>query len=399
MATERLTSKAEQKMWPKVVVPCDLADSLNGLTKEELTIIRQNLELQGMSSLRKQELVGAMADKIPEAVGKLLDFFDDDRYRLVKRIVDKDGWIKLADADLETIDYFLQRGVVFSGTYRDAKIFFVPQEVQKVILAADSIQYRRLLRKNTELIKLIHGFVYYYGVIGSSQLIDMIISLTGEAPEWIHFYGLLGDSIDYYEQIRWEYGYLCDYRVQDAQWVLREQQARPEIDYYAFTKGQLLQAGTSNYVDKTPALDQFLHLLRASYDLDVEELDEIADELLTLVNHDEQPGALLTYLGDFLEFPSLEVLQTFTSAVVDVANNSRKWILKGHTSKELSQAKTRQLGSLPSVHAAATKLGKDLRGELESNVFDIRTKEKIGRNDPCPCGSGKKFKKCCGGKD
>ncbi|MDP6688023.1 MAG: SEC-C metal-binding domain-containing protein, partial [Alphaproteobacteria bacterium] len=20
---------------------------------------------------------------------------------------------------------------------------------------------------------------------------------------------------------------------------------------------------------------------------------------------------------------------------------------------------------------------------------------KVGRNDPCPCGSGKKFKKCC----
>lgn len=22
--------------------------------------------------------------------------------------------------------------------------------------------------------------------------------------------------------------------------------------------------------------------------------------------------------------------------------------------------------------------------------------DKIGRNDPCPCGSGKKYKKCCG---
>jgi uncharacterized protein YecA (UPF0149 family) len=22
--------------------------------------------------------------------------------------------------------------------------------------------------------------------------------------------------------------------------------------------------------------------------------------------------------------------------------------------------------------------------------------EEIGRNDPCPCGSGKKYKKCCG---
>ena len=25
-----------------------------------------------------------------------------------------------------------------------------------------------------------------------------------------------------------------------------------------------------------------------------------------------------------------------------------------------------------------------------------KTEPKVGRNDPCPCGSGKKFKKCCG---
>jgi preprotein translocase subunit SecA len=28
-----------------------------------------------------------------------------------------------------------------------------------------------------------------------------------------------------------------------------------------------------------------------------------------------------------------------------------------------------------------------------------RSEEKIGRNDPCPCGSGKKYKKCCGTKE
>ena len=26
----------------------------------------------------------------------------------------------------------------------------------------------------------------------------------------------------------------------------------------------------------------------------------------------------------------------------------------------------------------------------------IRDEPKVGRNDPCPCGSGKKYKKCCG---
>ncbi len=38
---------------------------------------------------------------------------------------------------------------------------------------------------------------------------------------------------------------------------------------------------------------------------------------------------------------------------------------------------------------------------LERQLFDSattfrRTVPEIGRNDPCPCGSGKKFKQCCG---
>ena len=32
----------------------------------------------------------------------------------------------------------------------------------------------------------------------------------------------------------------------------------------------------------------------------------------------------------------------------------------------------------------------------EDNIAHV---EKIGRNDPCPCGSGKKYKKCCGKKE
>jgi uncharacterized protein YecA (UPF0149 family) len=27
--------------------------------------------------------------------------------------------------------------------------------------------------------------------------------------------------------------------------------------------------------------------------------------------------------------------------------------------------------------------------------INLKDKMKIGRNDPCPCGSGKKYKKCC----
>lgn len=32
----------------------------------------------------------------------------------------------------------------------------------------------------------------------------------------------------------------------------------------------------------------------------------------------------------------------------------------------------------------------------EGNGQTVRREQKVGRNDPCPCGSGKKYKKCCG---
>lgn len=44
-------------------------------------------------------------------------------------------------------------------------------------------------------------------------------------------------------------------------------------------------------------------------------------------------------------------------------------------------------------------LSEDRRKEIkkEYNKSRVVVKEdKVGRNDPCPCGSGKKYKKCCG---
>jgi preprotein translocase subunit SecA len=36
--------------------------------------------------------------------------------------------------------------------------------------------------------------------------------------------------------------------------------------------------------------------------------------------------------------------------------------------------------------------------EKTDKVEAITAGETVGRNDPCPCGSGKKYKKCCGAK-
>lgn len=50
---------------------------------------------------------------------------------------------------------------------------------------------------------------------------------------------------------------------------------------------------------------------------------------------------------------------------------------------------------LPGVKMMAQRADKQRRFPHQVTTV-IRDTEKIGRNDQCPCGSGKKFKKCCG---
>jgi preprotein translocase subunit SecA len=52
--------------------------------------------------------------------------------------------------------------------------------------------------------------------------------------------------------------------------------------------------------------------------------------------------------------------------------------------------------------AAGARVGSPLagtvtnRGDIEQKQTPVTAEEKVGRNDPCPCGSGKKYKKCHG---
>ncbi len=49
---------------------------------------------------------------------------------------------------------------------------------------------------------------------------------------------------------------------------------------------------------------------------------------------------------------------------------------------------------MPTPAKSTTKSTKDK--PYKKNTGESETKVKAGRNDPCPCGSGKKYKKCCG---
>jgi preprotein translocase subunit SecA len=56
-------------------------------------------------------------------------------------------------------------------------------------------------------------------------------------------------------------------------------------------------------------------------------------------------------------------------------------------------------GVAPPVDKRDGKRASDIvseAAEAVSRAKPVRAGPKVGRNDPCPCGSGKKYKQCCG---
>ena len=73
-----------------------------------------------------------------------------------------------------------------------------------------------------------------------------------------------------------------------------------------------------------------------------------------------------------VNFESLAQINELIKHIVPIVNVTRKWINKGYTMQELSP------------HTFNPSTGQVVK------MADV------GRNAPCPCGSGKKYKKCCG---
>jgi len=70
-----------------------------------------------------------------------------------------------------------------------------------------------------------------------------------------------------------------------------------------------------------------------------------------------------------------------------------------HTKDPLEQFSRKNIGYLHSIHYAEPEEPKiDLMKKMleEPYIEEIEPPEKkVGRNAPCPCGSGKKYKRCC----
>ncbi|MFF2445756.1 SEC-C metal-binding domain-containing protein [Neobacillus sp. NPDC058068] len=372
--TTKAKEKRDKKNWNEISLPFSLADGLNNLTRDELNSIRRRLEIKNASSLKKAELIALLQEKIPALIEKSFLPFDKDRLNLIKNIGKRGGYITVPTLEDFQIEYFRSLGLLFSGTLEENKVIVMPEEiVEQSANLVTNLSILSIVQRNTNWIKLTHGLLYYYGSLSITELIKMLENYLKEPLDVAEYLSVIDAAAIYYREIRInQYGF-SNARVFDPERVKQEQQKRMGVAFYPFSKDQLLIAGEPGYVERNESYKQFVNFLTQNYTISRKEADGIVEECVYATQIGENSSDILQFLQSRIELNDFHTIQACMAMVVNLMNNTRVWFLKGHTASELSALEQKELQPLQTVK-----------------------NKRIGRNDPCPCGSMKKYKKCCG---
>jgi hypothetical protein len=137
-------------------------------------------------------------------------------------------------------------------------------------------------------------------------------------------------------------------------------------------------------LSRLPGAERLLPIIRKFYDLDLVDLFYVGsfDDLKKMITDPKRTEQKRQLHADIFDHYS-HILTTWASYQTDEQRAARQ--LELEQKRKIWQSKQAPADPRPKekvIHSGARPA----------------TSTKVGRNDPCPCGSGKKYKKCCWGK-
>ncbi|WP_406945565.1 SEC-C metal-binding domain-containing protein [Halobacillus sp. SY10] len=366
----------EQKFWNHPSDLDDLEGVLEQRTKTELDEIRKNFGFKGLSSLNKADLIAHFKELLPVHLHRTLSYMNEGGYELVKKLAAGEAHVSGKDVPFSTARKMVERGWVFPARNDGKRVWVFPKELRSAFREADGQKLQQQVRENTEWIRLTKGMLHYYGYITDGAVISALERLSGREVDIQRYFEVMR-LCSYYEVSTISGGFFhAGLDFEEKKELMTQHESRPEIPYYPFSKEQLLRAGAT---DPSEAMQPFMELIRNSYDLDEEEILDQAYMFGELLKEGVDINELLEEFQEAFEIPNRQVMQQVADTFVYANNHTRMWMLKGHKPVELSRHKQ-----------ASSEV------ETSEKVVPFKQERKIGRNEPCPCGSGKKYKKCCG---
>ena len=401
-----------------------LKGKLNLYKKDELKVFADDIGLTKLSKLKKAELVELVAARLldPDVMFCRMSIFDDRAIGIFEKGIGK--FYRYTDEERETVDILNEMELAAVG--RDdagEDILFVFDEVAEVWRGVKNEKFDAYRKRASWVWKCLYWTEEMYGYTPIENFLDVINvkkELRMTADELIEIFDHF--PLDQLWTVRLDDIFLSTIYAPDPDRLYDLRVRQQDKDYYIPTAAEVEELFDTCALLSTPAYQKMKKYMTKNLHLAEREAEDILLDLWDMLStEDDFHESVQWFMGQF-EFSNDKQAEDVLNLFMPLSNNTRMISNKGHTPSELSGRIKFGPGNMPVITAGSSlaagmlaeaapeirKMGFGL--DLESNAANIpvmdlpngldgpvkMSQKKVYPNDPCPCGSGKKFKKCCG---
>lgn len=358
--------KAE-KLWREIEDNNDLEYHLDRMTKDELIKVAAKYSIRGITSLRKSDAVIKVKDGIIGGIDSVIELLHLEAFSYLEDVMELNGKKQYFGSEIINANYFRDRGIMFTGIEKGKLYVIIPKEICNIVKDRLMNNLRLSASFNSEIMRISAGIVYFYGVLTREELFNFVnkeysYDITYEKFEKLL---LIGEEIGFDYQIENNLIYHID--VEDPMFIMEERSKNTDLNFLKFDKRTLFKASVPDYIEENKQASKLERVLRELFIIDKNILREEIDSFSIAIKNETPLDEAIEVFLEAYEIESNEENQILKDELIELSMGVKRWSLKGYTQGEIdNKKKTKVVG------------------------------EKIGRNDLCPCGSDKKYKKCCG---
>lgn len=392
--------------------------------KESLLNYARDLEIKRTSGLKKDELAEKIANELlmPTVMRRRIAVLSPECRILLERAM-REPLIPTPE-EMDDALFLHESDYAFLNKREQLD---VPVDVKIAYEKINTPEFRKYARKMSWLSQCLNFGEAFYGVFDKDVLRKIYNVRKGYHISEEQLEKMCSEFPDDMTECHMEEGrrfIVAEYLAYDDRYKnLLDIQAGK--DFYIPNAQEVLDYARNLYLSQEPAYQNFREFLQHEIGMTFDEANAEAMEIWDKIQFDIDFTEIVQYFIDVYEDLLDDIkIEEIIPLLQELNNNTRMQIHRGHTPNEMmrkgmEEGRFSQRPTVVPGSAEAASLLKSASEELkemgvcvdfdsnavivpnnssQNNVFGqvANSFKKIYPNDPCPCGSGKKFKKCCG---
>lgn len=382
---EQNVSALRAEIKDTVVGEIQMEDILGAYKKAELISLAKLHGFQKYSHLKKKELVAWLKTHLlePEHMKKILRESDRKETEIFEEAVEGAGIILSGELVRES------KLLCSYGAYSTSEIFLIPSDVKAQYKKICTEEFEKEREQRWRFEDYCDSALYLYGVISINKLLQIYNQFEEEKMTKEETKQRCIELIKRDERMVIVGNWLVDEMLMERDLYKAVLEAQGDLPYYIpDSREEFLEYGEKGCQEPDEYTESFLTFLQHEMGLD----DAHSQMIFYEAQEEIRLNCTVEDIMDLFEVYGITVphkkQKVLISQLKKLGNNIRTWDNKGFTAMERERLEAGQAEEAPNVLAVNSG----------TRIIPFSAAKKIYPNDPCPCGSGKKYKFCCGKK-